>query len=144
MYFTSWWDCGGMNSKIGGINPTCHHPKHRPTTPQELFVSYLFLYQKQKDITATISKKNPTSDRCDLGGVTSGEKVKVKQINFLQCNGLLFWDWFFLSSEIPPPWLITKLYPIFPYSNQVGTGWGRASDKLFNVTSWTIKAHGWN
>ena len=28
-YYSSWWDCGGMKFKTGGINPNCCHPMPR-------------------------------------------------------------------------------------------------------------------
>ena len=35
LYYTSWWDFGGIEFEIGGIDPNCHHPKPRPTTPPD-------------------------------------------------------------------------------------------------------------
>ena len=32
LYYTSWWDFGGIKFKIVGIKPHCHHLKPRPTT----------------------------------------------------------------------------------------------------------------
>ena len=54
LYYTSqhfiWWDFGGMtiqDPNTGGIDPNWHHPKPRPTTPQEFFDSIDFQYQKE-------------------------------------------------------------------------------------------------
>ena len=47
LYYTSCWDCVGMKFDIVGIDPNCRHPKPRPTTPQDLFKTLLFLYQKE-------------------------------------------------------------------------------------------------
>ena len=47
LYYTSCWDCVGMKFEIVGIDPNCLHPKPRPTTPQDLFKTSLFLYQKE-------------------------------------------------------------------------------------------------
>ena len=66
-----------MKFKTGGIDPNYRHPKPRPTTPHDLFDSFLFLYQKEiwGKIIATIPKFIPSeSERWDLGGVKSGEK----------------------------------------------------------------------
>ena len=27
LYYTSWWDFGGIEFEIGGIDPNCRHPK---------------------------------------------------------------------------------------------------------------------
>ena len=97
LYYTSWWDCGGINFKIGGINPTCRHPKPRPTTPRDFFYSYLFLYQKQKlgkTSKQPFKKRIPTEPHnngsfviCEIKGLfgwgNEWGKVKVTQIYFL-------------------------------------------------------------
>ena len=46
-YCTSCWYCVGMKFEIVGIDPNCQNPKPRPTTPQDLFKTFLFLYQKE-------------------------------------------------------------------------------------------------
>ena len=77
MYYTSWWDFSGIEFEIGGIDPNCRHPKPRPTSPHDLFDSFLFLYQKEiwGKIIAIIPKFiQSESERWDLGGVKSGEK----------------------------------------------------------------------
>ena len=47
LYYTSCWDCVGMKFETVGIDPNCRHPKPRPATPQDLFKTLLFLYQKE-------------------------------------------------------------------------------------------------
>ena len=54
LYYTSWWDfggiefeIGGIEFEIGGIDPNCHHPKSRPTTPRDFFDFIYFQYQKE-------------------------------------------------------------------------------------------------
>ena len=47
LYYTSCWDCVGMKFDFVGIDPNSRHPKPRPTTPQDLFKIFLFLYQKE-------------------------------------------------------------------------------------------------
>ena len=47
LYYTSWWDFGGIEFEIGGIDPNCHHPKPRPTTPRDFFDFIYFQYQKE-------------------------------------------------------------------------------------------------
>ena len=54
LYYTSqhfiWWDFGGMtiqDPNTGGMDPNWHHPKPRPTTPQEFFDSIDFQYRKE-------------------------------------------------------------------------------------------------
>ena len=47
LYYTSCWDCVGMKFDIVGIDPNSRHPKPRPPTPQDLFKTLLFLYQKE-------------------------------------------------------------------------------------------------
>ena len=46
LYYTSWWDFGGIEFVIGGIDPNCHRPKPRPTTPRDFFDLIYLLYQK--------------------------------------------------------------------------------------------------
>merc|ERR1712105_39996 len=46
LYYTSWWDFGGIEFEIGGIDPNCRHPKPRPTTPRDFFDLIYFQYQK--------------------------------------------------------------------------------------------------
>ena len=54
LYYTSqyfiWWDFGGMtiqDRNTGGIDPNCHHPKPRPTTPQDFVDSIDLQYRKE-------------------------------------------------------------------------------------------------
>ena len=45
-----WWDFGGMtiqDRNTGGIDPNCHHPKPRPTTPQDFVDSIDLQYRKE-------------------------------------------------------------------------------------------------
>ena len=30
LQYTSWWDGSGMKFEMGGMDPTCRHPKPRP------------------------------------------------------------------------------------------------------------------
>ena len=46
LYYSSWWDFGGIEFEIGGIDPNCLLPKPRPTTPRDFFELIYFLYQK--------------------------------------------------------------------------------------------------
>ena len=57
--FCKWWDFGGMSSfytEIGGIHPTGDHPKPRPTTPRNLLIIMIFLYQSQNSYLHVESK----------------------------------------------------------------------------------------
>ena len=63
--------------------------------------------------------------------------MKVKQINFLQCNGLLSWVWFFLSSETPPPWF--GQIPNFIRFSLTVIRWGRGGGEL--LTNCLILLH---
>ena len=57
--FCKWWDFGGMSSfytEIGGIHPTGDRPKPRPTTPHNLLIIMIFLYQSQNSYLHVESK----------------------------------------------------------------------------------------
>ena len=65
------WDFVGMTiqgPKIVGMDPNCLHPKPRPTTPQDLFGTSLFLYQKENfgntwwQLSQNSSQQNPNND----------------------------------------------------------------------------------
>ena len=65
------WDFVGMtiqDPKIVGMDPNCLHPKPRPTTPQDLFGTSLFLYQKENfgntwwQLSQNSSQQNPNND----------------------------------------------------------------------------------
>ena len=65
LYYTSWWDFGGIKIEIGGMDPNCHHPKPRPTTPHDFFDSVRFQYQKVKmesnQLKTYPTQHNPTN-----------------------------------------------------------------------------------
>ena len=44
LQYTSWWDGSEMKFEMGGMDPTCRHPKPRPTKPHDLFDSLILLY----------------------------------------------------------------------------------------------------
>ena len=46
LQYTSWWDGSGMKFEMGGMDPTCRHPKPRPTNPRDFFDTSLLLYRK--------------------------------------------------------------------------------------------------
>ena len=46
LQYTSWWDGSGMKFEMGGMDPTCCHPKPRPTNPRDFFDTSLLLYRK--------------------------------------------------------------------------------------------------
>ena len=53
---------------IGGIDPNCHYPKPRPTTPGDFFESILFQYQKGKWwVISKISEKNSYKSESVVG-----------------------------------------------------------------------------
>ena len=35
LQYTFWWDGSGMKFEMGGMDPTCHYPKLRPTYPRD-------------------------------------------------------------------------------------------------------------
>ena len=42
LQYTSWWDGSGMKFKMGGMDPTCRHPKPRPTNPRDFLTHHYF------------------------------------------------------------------------------------------------------
>ena len=64
LYYTSWWDFGGIKFEIGGMDPNCRHPKPRPTTPHDFFWLNSFSVPKSKSGEQPFknsSQQNPTN-----------------------------------------------------------------------------------
>ena len=47
LQYTSWWDGSGMKFEMGGMDPTCHHPKLRPTNPCNFLTHHYFCTEKE-------------------------------------------------------------------------------------------------
>ncbi len=47
LQYTSWWDGSGMKFEMGGMDPTCCHPKPQPTNPRDFLTHHYFCTEKE-------------------------------------------------------------------------------------------------